>query len=224
MAATTRHIRIGRPVYAIVILAILSMLAVGCSVRKNYKTLSFFFDGVPDPNAPVAASSASSGAAGGASDRPVQMKIYRHKPYAEGKCGECHTADKKKLVTVKAELCVKCHAPAVKEYPVMHAPVAIAQCLWCHEPHESDSPKLLKTTAPQLCLQCHDPNLLPSDVKPHETPEEANCLACHVGHGGAKPSLLLVDNPTVSPITARMNPSTQASPRAIGPGAVGGEP
>jgi predicted CXXCH cytochrome family protein len=94
----------------------------------------------------------------------------------------------------------------------MHAPVAIGQCLWCHEPHESDSPKLLKTTAPQLCLQCHDPNLLPSDIKPHQLAEEANCLNCHVGHGGAKPSLLRVDNPTVAPITARLNPSTQPSP------------
>ncbi|MGD0139234.1 MAG: cytochrome c3 family protein [Tepidisphaeraceae bacterium] len=211
MAATTRHFRFGRrPVYAMAILAILSMLAVGCSVAKNYKTLSFFFDGVPDPNAPVATPVSMSVA--GPNGELAPVKMYRHKPFAEGKCAECHAADKKHLVTVKAELCVKCHAPAVKQYPVMHAPVAIGQCLWCHEPHESDSPKLLKTTAPELCLQCHDQNLLSSDVKSHQLADQANCLDCHTGHGGAKPSLLLADNPTVAPITARLNPTTQASP------------
>ncbi|MGD0388924.1 MAG: cytochrome c3 family protein [Tepidisphaeraceae bacterium] len=225
MAATTRHFQFGRrPAYAIAILAILSMLAVGCSVRKNYKTLSFFFDGVPDPNAPVKASLAPLSAAAGPNGEPAPVKMYRHKPYAEGKCGECHAADKKHLVTVKAELCVKCHAPAVNQYPVMHAPVAIGQCLWCHEPHESDSPRLLKTTAPTLCMQCHDPELLPADVKPHQMADQANCLACHVGHGGAKASLLLVDNPTISPITARLNPSTQASPGASDSGPGGGPP
>jgi predicted CXXCH cytochrome family protein len=198
-------------VYAIAILAILSMLAVGCSVRKNYKTLSFFFDGVPDPNAPVA-SPASMSVAAGPNGELAPMKMYRHKPYAEGKCGECHGADKKHLVTVKAELCIKCHAPTVKQYPTMHAPVAVGQCLWCHEPHESDSPKLLKTTAPELCLQCHDANLLPSDVKQHQMADQADCFDCHVGHGGVKASLLLADNPTVAPITARMNPATQVSP------------
>jgi predicted CXXCH cytochrome family protein len=199
------------------------MLAPGCSVRKNYKTLSFFFDGVPDPNVPVRASTGSPSAAAGSNNQVAAVKMYRHKPYAEGKCDECHLADKKQLVTVKAELCIKCHAPAVNQYPVMHAPVAIGQCLWCHEPHESDSPRLLKTTAPQLCLQCHDLELLPSDIKPHQS-DQANCLACHTGHGGVKPSMLLVDNPTVSPIAARLNPSTQASPAASGPPAVGGPP
>jgi predicted CXXCH cytochrome family protein len=191
---------------------ILSLLPLGCSVRKNYKTLCFFFDGVPDPNAPARASPALMSAAAQPTGEPVAAKMYRHKPYAQGQCAECHAADKKHLVTVKAELCVKCHAPAVKQYPVMHAPVAIGQCLWCHEPHESDSPRLLKTTAPQLCLQCHDQELLRSDVKPHQS-DQANCLDCHVGHGGTKASLLLVDNPTVSPIAARLNPATQASPR-----------
>jgi predicted CXXCH cytochrome family protein len=213
MAARTTYFQAGRrSVYTIAILAILSALAVGCSVAKNYKTLCFFFDGVPDPNAPVTGPPTSLNLAAMPNGQLGPMKMYRHKPYAEGKCAECHKADKKQLVTVKAELCLKCHAPTVKQYAVMHAPVAIGLCLWCHEPHESDSPKLLKTTAPQLCLQCHDASLLPSNVKPHQFPDQANCLECHVGHGGTKPSLLLVDNPTVSPITARLNATTLRSP------------
>ena len=39
---------------AILALALMpATLWLGCSVEKNYKILSFFFDGVPDPNAPV---------------------------------------------------------------------------------------------------------------------------------------------------------------------------
>ena len=202
---------------AIAVCFSLALLTLGCSVRKNYKTLSFFFDGVPDPNARIVMVAGPAGMTA-ANGLPVQMKMYSHKPYAEGKCDACHLADKKHLVTVKAELCIKCHAPATTQYSTMHAPVAVGQCLWCHEPHESDSPKLLKTTAPQLCLQCHDANLLPSDVKSHLLADQANCLDCHTGHGGEKHSLLLADNPTVAPITARLNPSTQPSNNSAGGG------
>jgi predicted CXXCH cytochrome family protein len=205
MAARTRHFLPGRRVRAIAIGSILSM---GCSVRKNYKTLSFFFDGVPDPNAPLARPSGPAGSAAPTYGYEVVAKMYRHKPYADGKCDACHEPDKKHLLTVKAELCIKCHAPATTQYPTMHAPVAIGQCLWCHEPHESDSPKLLKTTAPQLCLQCHDQGLLPSDIPAHLS-DQANCLFCHTGHGGTKPSMLLVDNPTVSRLADRLTPATQ---------------
>jgi predicted CXXCH cytochrome family protein len=202
-----------RPAYALVLwpfLILVMLLALGCSVNKsNYKTLSFFFDGVPDPSAPIMASSASSNGPAAAGDvKPV--KLFQHKPYSDGKCTECHTADKKQLVTVKAELCLKCHQPTIDQYPTMHGPVAVGECLWCHEPHESDSPRLLKTSAPELCLQCHDQSLLPADIKPHQS-DQANCLECHTGHGGSKPSMLLVDNPNVAPITARLLPS------ALGP-------
>jgi predicted CXXCH cytochrome family protein len=211
MSAGTRQNQFGRrAIRAMGIFAILSVLAVGCSVRTNYKTLSFFFDGVPDPNAPVKATPALLSTSSQTIDPMAPSKLYRHKPFADGKCTECHTADKKQLVTVKAELCVRCHQTAVNQYAVMHVPVATGQCLWCHEPHESDSAKLLKTTATRLCLQCHDQALLPSD-KPHQS-DEANCLECHVGHGSPKPSLLRVDNPTLPPIPNLLVTTTQPSP------------
>jgi predicted CXXCH cytochrome family protein len=202
-------------VYALVVcplLSLLTLLAIGCSVNKsNYKTLCFFFDGVPDPDAPVVATTNSSSGPTSNNGLLTPVKLYRHQPYADGKCQECHTADKKQLVSLKADLCVKCHQPATTQYPNMHAPVALGQCLWCHEPHESDSPRLLKTTAPDLCLQCHDQNLLPTNIPAHQS-VTANCLDCHVGHGGSKPSLLLVDNPTIAPITARLIPSAVPPP------------
>jgi predicted CXXCH cytochrome family protein len=202
-------------------LSLLTLLVLGCSVtRSNYKTLSFFFDGVPDPDAPVVIPETLSTSAN--PGQVKQVKLYQHKPYADGKCDSCHTPDKKQLLTLKADLCVKCHQPATNQYPVMHGPVTLGECLWCHEPHESDSPRLLKTTAPELCIQCHDQNLLPGNIPAHQS-TTANCLECHTGHGGAKPSLLLVDNPTVQPITARLVPSaippptTNVAPDAGGP-------
>jgi predicted CXXCH cytochrome family protein len=212
MDVTRRHFRFSRrTVRAIVLCGLLSMLLLGCSVERDYKTLSFFFDGVPDPNAPVrpvAVALDNSPRSPNQPDMPV--KLYRHKPYAEGKCTECHTADKKQLITVKAELCIKCHQPAMHQYAMMHGPVSVGQCVWCHEPHESDQQYLLKTTAPELCLQCHDRELLPSD-KPHQS-DDANCLTCHVGHGSPKSSLLRADNPTLPPISTLLVSTTQPSP------------
>jgi predicted CXXCH cytochrome family protein len=68
----------------------------------------------------------------------------------------------------------------------------------------------LKTTANRLCLQCHDPVLLTSAVKEHAL-TQSNCLECHTGHGGVKPSMLLADNPTVEKVPLPPAPSTQDS-------------
>src|ERR1017187_5331028 len=105
-----------------ILLAIFTMAAMaafaGCSVRQNYKTLSFFFDGVPDPNAPVQLNRTIN-PLDPTSPTLVVAKMYRHKPYAEQKCTECHTADKKHLIMLKADLCLKCHQDKTHQYAVM---------------------------------------------------------------------------------------------------------
>jgi predicted CXXCH cytochrome family protein len=222
MDANSRQLRTRpRAFHALIGCAIGLILVVGCSVHQKYRTLSFFFDGVPDPDAQIAsaASLQSSGTSNGTS---VQKKQYQHKPYATGNCEACHTANKQ-LVTLSTELCIKCHANSPTQFAEMHVPVAIGECLWCHEPHESDSPRLLKTTATRLCLQCHDPVLLESTVKEH-TLIKANCLECHTGHGGVKPSLLLADNPTVAKIPLPPDPTTQDSSSAADTTSGGGSP
>ena len=214
------HLRSGSCAAAIfTILGIAGL--VGCSVRENYKTLSFFFDGVPDPNAPT--NIIRAGNSSDSSDSLAGTKMFRHKPYAEQKCTQCHTADKKQLIMLKEDLCVKCHEDKTHQYAVMHAPVAAGQCMWCHEPHESDQPRLLKTTAPDLCLQCHDLELLPSSNPAHRS-DMANCLSCHLGHGGIKGSMLRADNPLVLAVPLAALPSTQPAadedplhPRGGGP-------
>jgi len=200
------HPRRGLRGLAIFAVAVAAALA-GCSIQKNYKTLSFFFDGVPDPNAP-APSAGNEKSFAPSLATPAAARMFRHKPYAEQKCAECHTPDKKQLVALKGELCLKCHQKQATQYPVMHAPMAAGQCLWCHEPHESDLPRLLKTTAPELCLQCHDRDLLPARIAEHQS-EKANCLTCHLGHGGVKRSMLRADNPLIQAVPLESLPATQ---------------
>ena len=103
-------------------------LFAGCSSEKRYKVLSFFFDGVPNPNAPAAGSQDEF-----ASQRTGGVAVpvaYIHKPYAENKCSACHEnaggsfEDFQKL---ESSICLRCHQDVTDKYPIMHGPVAAAE-------------------------------------------------------------------------------------------------
>ena len=169
----------------------LIFLLTSCDAKRDYKTLSFFFDGVPNPNAPPPPSAGT--AVRFTVIRPLEQmprRAFQHKPFALNQCSQCHTSDGKQLSRLNSvDLCIKCHTNTTHEFPVMHGPVSNGLCLWCHDPHESDQPHLLKSTSSELCLQCHDRQLLPSNIAPHLS-ESAVCLDCHLGHGGATRTLL----------------------------------
>jgi predicted CXXCH cytochrome family protein len=150
----------------------------GCSIDKHYKTLSFFFDGVPDPNAPGRVSG------GGAASTDIQQSptYSAHKPWKEERCEECH-ARALKLGGRDSDVCLKCHAEKTTQHEFMHGPVAVGDCLWCHNPHNSAYAHLLKAPARQTCTQCHATSLLDSTRVP-EHAQERSCLDCHDGHGG----------------------------------------
>jgi len=172
-------------------LAGLLICLVSCQEQRDYKVLSFFFDGVPNPNAQRATQ--VSNTVHFTTARSLELtpsRAYQHKPFALGQCEQCHQADHKQLNKLSSvELCVKCHTKTMTEFPVMHGPVTVGLCLWCHDPHESDSPHLLKSVGSDLCLQCHDRQLLPPDNPAHQS-EQAVCLDCHLGHGGSEHALL----------------------------------
>jgi predicted CXXCH cytochrome family protein len=172
-------------------IAAVLMVLISCQERRDYKVLSFFFDGVPDPNAaPVIPVNSNVHFTTVRSLDLMPTRAYQHKPFALGQCNQCHLPDKKQLTRLDSvELCIKCHTKTTHEFPVMHGPVAVGLCLWCHDPHESDQPHLLKSTGSDLCLQCHDRQLLPSDNPAHLS-ESAVCLDCHLGHGGTERALL----------------------------------
>lgn len=151
---------------------------LSCSVQKHYEVLSFFFDGVPDPNAPMVGS-------GPRAARAAGLTYFAHQPYVENACHECHE-DPSNVFGGRSDssVCLKCHTDVVQQYPVMHGPVAAVACLYCHKPHESTLPNLLRSEAPQLCRQCHVPGLLGAPQRPDHVQMEEACLDCHFGHGG----------------------------------------
>jgi predicted CXXCH cytochrome family protein len=180
-ARTTRH----RPAWwqpagpAALIAGGLSLaLWSGCSIEKNYKVLSFFFDGVPNSAQLASASPA---------ERQLAMRkspTYTiHKPFAEERCAECHSGFQVASTTDQRR-CLQCHQDKIDQYKFMHGPANSSACLWCHAPHESAYPSLLKTSPREVCVQCHTSRMMrPGRVAAHADPD-ANCLDCHSGHGG----------------------------------------
>lgn len=169
----------------------------GCSVEKNYDVLSFFFDGVPDPNATTLTRA----------DALRQMRdspTYTiHKPFAEDKCEDCH-GRRFNLSKQDSSICLKCHEGVPDEQPRVHGPVAAAACLWCHTPHESAYAALLKGPARGVCSACHEPSLLGTDTVPQHKPDDTtSCVECHSGHGGTVRYFLKQNAPGVKAAAAR---------------------
>ena len=180
-------------------IAILLLAAtwVGCTPQKKYQVLSFFFDGVPDPNAPPGSAAEAANLA--ATARLRHVPAYRHKPFVEGICQPCHLQNLDVDLAHVKEECLSCHPQVEGQFAVMHRPLVTGQCLWCHAPHESELPHLLRADSANLCVQCHDPRMLSPQPIQHTQPS-GNCLSCHAGHGGSTPALLR-PQPTTSPAT-----------------------
>lgn len=154
----------------------------GCTVTKdNYKTLSFFFDGVPKPR------DSTGPGAGGIAEAVAAVIV--HRPYAEEKCDACHRT-RFRPSRNDASACRECHSGVETAHERMHGPVVSGACLWCHAPHESKHAALLRDRDRKVCGQCHTPGLLESTRVPAHADEARACLECHSGHGGREPYLL----------------------------------
>ena len=152
----------------------------GCSVEKNYKMLSFFFDGVPDPNAPDQYGGLAM----------AQSPTYsEHQPFTQEACMECHT-DPSDMTLAKndSSMCSKCHVDVTYEYNYMHGAVLGEACLMCHNPHFSPLSNLLRDDGPGMCNQCHETK--DDGLNPSHLDLERNCIDCHSGHGGDTPFFL----------------------------------
>ncbi len=163
--------------------AVLALAVVmGCSVTKgNYKTLSFFFDGVPDP---ALTDGTVSRVEGG---QVVSMSL--HRPYAEEKCEACHRT-RYRPTRNDSSICLPCHAPVKGEHSHMHGAVVADACLWCHNPHESSRTFLLRDVDRKVCGQCHTTAMLNSTRVPEHADASRGCLECHSGHGGSTSFML----------------------------------
>lgn len=215
---TSRH---SQPLLRLAGVALAALLALGfwagCSVERDYQTLSIFFDGVPNPHAKATTQNAGSTAdltRPGAAAKAGKPVASTHKPFADEKCTACHTRPTEVFASaLDSNLCIKCHEKVLDAYPAMHGAVVGRACLLCHEAHDSPYPSLLKTTAADLCTQCHEPGTFKSRVDGHNVAMTTNadvvsCLNCHTGHGGEKPPFLRPNVITIAPT----GPTGQVSP------------
>jgi predicted CXXCH cytochrome family protein len=169
----------------------------GCSTPKNYKILSFFFDGVPNPvsePAVLAADTVDQPVAAGESPQVLVQntatKIQPHPPYHDRQCGSCHDQSVMgKLLKPLPELCYQCHEDFDTKYKAVHGPVGGGQCNMCHSPHMSANQHLLTRTEKALCLYCHDPITVLNDSY-HADANDIDCIVCHNPHGGENRNLL----------------------------------
>ena len=162
---------------------IVALVVLGCTVtNRNYKVLSFFFDGVPDPNLPAGVVTRVEGG------KPAVAVL--HQPYAEERCEVCHRT-RYRPTREDSSICLECHAQVKSAHAVMHGAVEANACLWCHNPHESSHPALLRDSDRKVCSQCHTPSMLGLSVPEHRD-ESRGCLECHSGHGGSSTLMLKV--------------------------------
>lgn len=172
----------------------------GCDVDRNHGTLSFFFDGVPEPAPTMVDGAPGSSPFGRASRVSPGGAVSAHSAYLERRCTECHgerarfgfTTDG--FANMGADTCIDCHEPAL-DMRLLHGPVAIGECLMCHEAHVSANPLLLIEPSPALCLACHDQEMLAEGPTPHHADLARDCLDCHHGHGGDEPYFLRPPEP-----------------------------
>ncbi len=191
-----------------------AFLSLSCSVRNNYETLSFFFDGVPDPNAPPVIVdrfgkqiSPESYGEIGAVPPPAGPTGSSHPPFKNRECEGCHIFPKSKVKqpswTIGApklafpveELCAKCHEPPQARF--VHGPVAMLRCDLCHEAHESRYPNLLRRESiNEVCVSCHlDQTFVTQEA--HGDLDNRSCSECHDPHAGDNSAFLKPGAPSL---------------------------
>jgi predicted CXXCH cytochrome family protein len=208
------------------IMSLVLVCLVNCTPQTRYKTLSFFFDGVPNPDASTASANGNNRSFNGRFSGKTESV---HKPFDDGDCNACHEGNVRsgtmigfdKLKSPTASVCMNCHKDVPNAFRYMHGPVAVGVCLMCHDPHDAPRPHLLKLASPALCLQCHQREDLgpPQIVHANTT---VDCLSCHTGHGAPQHGLLresmmqnvqIIEEKIQAPTTkpAQQSPTTNTS-------------
>jgi len=212
-----------------------SLLVEACSIERDYKRLSFFFDGVPDPDAPPLpamapgqlrpeeyASLTNEQRAALLARKVAVPEISYHPPAREKRCGECHEEAPggsaggfpigiPELLLPPEQLCLKCHE--VPDATYVHGPAGLGMCSFCHLPHQSLYPHLLRREKPsELCSICHTGDTFVTSVE-HEAYGDQSCTSCHDPHASERPALL---RPEERPEAPQEEPDAEHDPSAGG--------
>lgn len=164
------------------------ILLTACSTQEHFRTLSFFFDGVPDPEAQRQAAITDSLNAVSADSTSLlasrmTAEFVFHAPYREKECGSCHNQGQMgSLTEEEPDLCYLCHIDFREINNFQHGPASAGYCTECHNPHRSKEPKLLVNSGHDLCSECHDSESLFLGVF-HSRDDEDECYSCHDPHG-----------------------------------------
>ncbi len=182
---------IGRRTYvSMIFIFAVFFIHAACNPSKRYRVLTFFFDGVPPPNATPQVGYARIGG-----NVPVEetdaksnkriLALYAHPPFRENRCGGCHSQETGELIrTPDKGLCFMCHQKPQAQFTYVHGPVAVNACLVCHHHHTSPNKKLLLYDETETCLQCHDLGDL-GEGSHHQALDMRVCTQCHHAHGGS---------------------------------------
>ena len=179
----------------LMLLVFFGVLVVSCDEVEHYKTLTFFFDGVPPLGQEgLQEELINSNFQESTQTRPKQL-WYVHEPQKD--CTLCHGKRKQqrgfslqvRLTAPVPKLCYGCHADYTVSAPFVHGPVAVGQCLFCHNPHKSKIEHLLKEPEPKLCYLCHDINTVEL-IPAHFTNQQFACTGCHNAHASPVKALL----------------------------------
>jgi predicted CXXCH cytochrome family protein len=183
------------------VLVLLLLIAAGCSKEhiapekgenlpsssdRLYKILSFFIDGLPQPQKEKNASTESNAESTGSKGA---VATYRdHGPYAANLCDACHIqSGSNELIMPIEQLCQSCHVLNLKKKYV-HGPVVAGGCRVCHDPHGSPYPYLLVSESKDFCYHCHSQ----LDIEKREVHKKATeaCTFCHDAHASDNKYLL----------------------------------
>jgi len=221
---------------AVVVAAALALSTVACSSspRARYEVLSFFFDGVPDPDAVEDARGGEDGSAGGL----VGPQPSFHQPVVDARCSECHgegtggegrrsfRGGSWEAVQRAWKTCDTCHSDPAEVRPesiviatdaYLHGPVALRDCQRCHHGHQSRYPSLLRTErAETICVTCHEGFGLREGGM-----AAMDCSACHDPHRAVQASDLFLRGGRAGACTRCHEIDKAARPWLHGPAAVG---
>jgi len=168
---------------------VMTVLAVsGCSPETRYRTLSFFFDGVPKPGEQAAPAAPGSSPGARSADASAKTPYKTHGPYDAKLCEACHLRGGGKLVLPVEQLCLYCHELNIRKKHV-HGPVASGGCRVCHLPHGSGHAFLLVSEPTTFCFYCHDKAAVDAE-EVHRTARGTQCTQCHDPHSADSEYLL----------------------------------
>ncbi|MHC4543226.1 MAG: cytochrome c3 family protein [Planctomycetota bacterium] len=182
----------------IILFCIILTTVLGCDEEERYKTMAFFFDGIP----PLKSEDVNDVNSPDNSRRQLQKGAESawiiHEPSKV--CANCHDMTKKprwatpEFMKEPLQLCYDCHPGSNYSGSVdyVHGPVAVGDCMRCHNPHRSKQKHLLKLPVPDVCHQCHEKADIES-IADHSGKLLSECLECHVGHSSSSRGLLKKD-------------------------------